>query len=359
MLELWDCLGDDKRTILEETIRENPLSRFVWFEKFLDSLIYRPGESRVSPNWEYWVRTLLVSSSRALFRVYLRVLTTPGRGTGSIARIVPFDTPIVHIRWALRLHDWRVSVNMDDVYTNPYLAKVDAGSDILSDPGWLQLQQAVQELPLEIIRMIQDSMYEPVFGPKDVVLPYVDPKDLRHFGDLNSELYDRYHSLYYSENMWILADGPLDEIDEWFTKMYRSTLSAIKNVTIRWTRADFDETEWLKLEPDRFIETQVDRGGSEGLNNIQALNDYARACQRISDYLKHIWTEKLMILRELNLDLLVVDATDAYGPDGDYLGVEVYPLITWFESNLPCYLQVWAPDDELASQIYDHIMLRQ
>ena len=312
----------------------------------------------MTPSDEYWFRTLVVSSSPALFRVYLRTLTTPGCERGSIARRLPFDTLISHSAWWAGWHDWRLSVNMDDLYTNPYPANINVGIDRHSDTGWLQLQRAVQELPLEIIRMIQDSMYESVFGSKDVVLPHVDSKDLCHFSALNSELYNRYHSLYYSENMWILADGPLERIDECFGEMFYSTMSAIKNVTIRWTRAEVDEAAWLELEPDRFIETQLDKGGPEGLNNIQALSDYIGARQHISDELKYIWTDKLMILGALNVDLLVVDATDAYGPNGDYLGVKAHPFSPWFDNNLPHHLEVWAPDEELASQIYDRIMPR-
>lgn len=359
MLELWDRLGHDQRMILEETIRELPLSHFVWFEKFLASMIFRPGESWVTPRQEHWFRTLVVSSSPALFRVCLKILTTPGRETGSIASRLPFDSRISHSAWWAGYRDWRLSVNMDDVYTNPYPANVDVGINRVSDAGWLQLQQAVQELPPEIIRMIQDSMYESVFGSKDVLLPYVNPKNLRHFSALNSELYDKYHNLYYSENMWILADGPLDRIDECFTGMYRSTMLAIKNVTIRWTRADVDEAEWLELEPDRFIETQLDKRGPEGLNNVQALSDYMWFRQRIASELKRIWTIKLMMLTALDLDLLVVDATDAYGSYGQYLGVNVHPVVSWFENSPQRHVEVWAPDEELASQIYDHIMPRQ
>ena len=244
-----------------------------------------------------------------------------------------------------------------DIYTSAYPGNVDIDSQ--SDAKWLQLQKAMQKLPLDISRMIQDSMYESVFGPKDVILPYVDPKDLRHFSALNSKLYEKYHNLYYSENMWILADGPSDKIERCFDEMPRSTELAIRKVTIRWTRADVDEIEWLELEPDRFIQTQIDEGGPEGLDNMQAVIDYSWARQRISNELRRIWTNKALVLRSLDLDLLVVDATDAYGPNEEYLGLEVVRFFPKFYHNFPYHLEVWAPDEDLASQIYDGILAKQ
>ncbi|CAD6587755.1 MAG: hypothetical protein ASARMPRED_003245 [Alectoria sarmentosa] len=103
--------------------------------------------------------------------------------------------------------------------------------------------------------MIQDSVYEIVFGPKDVVLPCVDPNDLRHFSAPNSELYDNYHALYYSKNMWMLADGPEDEIRLCFQSMSLRAESAIRNVTIRWTRGDIVAAKWSKLELEQLMET--------------------------------------------------------------------------------------------------------
>lgn len=57
-----------------------------------------------------------------------------------------------------------MSVNLD-ANANSHSGDADANS--VTD--WLQLQKAVQELPFDIHRMIQDSVYEIVFGPKDVV----------------------------------------------------------------------------------------------------------------------------------------------------------------------------------------------
>ena len=143
-----------------------------------------------------------------------------------------------------------MSVNQD---ANPNSHSGDA--DVNSDIDWLQLQKAVRELPFDINCMIQDYVYEIVFGPKNVVLSYVDPNDLRHFSALDSELYGKYHTLYYSKNMWMLADGPEDEIRLCFQSMSLRAESAIRNVTIRWTRGDVVAAKWSKLELEQFMET--------------------------------------------------------------------------------------------------------
>lgn len=213
ILKLWDRLNDDNRTILEETLRKLPMSHFIWFEKLLDYLKYRFGEPWMTGD-RYLFRCLVPSSSPALFKIYLRILTTPGREPGRLQHQNWYNPPISHNAWWHEWCDWRMSLNLD-ANANSHLADV----DVNSDTEWLQLQKAVQELPIDINRMIRDSVHEIVFGPKDVVLPYVDPNDLRHFSALNSELYGKYHELYYSKNMWILADGPEEEIGLCFQSM--------------------------------------------------------------------------------------------------------------------------------------------
>lgn len=227
-----------------------------------------------------------------------------------------------------------------------------------SDAEWLQLQKAVLELPLDINRMIQDSLYETVFGPKDVVLPWVDPNDLYHFSTLNSELYKKYHKLYYAENMWIFADGPTAvKIELCLERMSHNTRSAIKNVTLRWTSRDIDEAVWSRLEPDQFLRTQIDEGGAQGLDNWQAFRDYTSARKNISEELGDIWVDKAMELRRLDLDLLVLDATAAYGLNEEYLGVKVAnELWSRFPGGLKCRLEVWAPDKDIANQISNIIV---
>ena len=45
ILKLWDRLDDDSRTILEEIFRKLPMSHFICFEKLLDYLTYRFGDT--------------------------------------------------------------------------------------------------------------------------------------------------------------------------------------------------------------------------------------------------------------------------------------------------------------------------
>lgn len=360
ILNLWDRFrNDDRRSILEETLRELPMSHFIWFEKLLDYLEYR--RERRMTGGRHWFS----ESSPALFRVFVKILTTPGHEPGSLIRqdrytlYNPYHTVNSHSAWWAGWRDWQMSVG-SEFYKDLYSVdvKTDGGCNSDSDAEWLRLQKKVQELPLDISRMIQDSMYESVFGPKDVVLPYVDPKDLCHFSALNSELYDKYFERYYSKNMWILADGPPDEIERCFQCMPQRTRLAIRNLTIRWTKEDIDVAEWLKLDADRFLRTQIEEGGAEGLDNMSALHEYSFACWECCKELKTIWRSKAYELRSLDLDLLIVDATDAYGPNEEFLGLEFAREFPRFDCQIPYDLRVFAPNDEFAQQIYDCLVAR-
>ena len=349
ILDLWHRLDGDHRSVLEETFRELPMSRFVWFENLLDHLKFHHGQPWMSGS-RHLFRLLVFSSSPALFKLYLEILTTPGREPAGFKPRL-YQSSISHNTWWLERNSWRNSVYSD---TSPRIHSAD--TDITSDVEWLQLQNAVLELPLDISRMIQDSMYETVFGPKDVVLPWVDPNDLCHFSALNSDLYDKYHQIYYAKNMWVLADGPAEEIKLCLERMSQATRSAIRNVTLRWTREDIDEDEWSRFELGQFMRTQIDEGGAEGLDNMQALYSYEYARKNILEELKRIWLQKVRELRTLDLDLLVLDATTAYGPNEEYLGVEVAREMAQFYRNTPYRLEVYAPDEDLANEMFDLIV---
>ena len=97
-LKLWDRLDDDSRTILEEIFRKLPMLHFIWFEKLLDYLKHRFGEPWVTRD-RHLFRRLVPSSPPALFKIYLRIRTTPGREPGSLQHQNWYNPLVSHNDW--------------------------------------------------------------------------------------------------------------------------------------------------------------------------------------------------------------------------------------------------------------------
>lgn len=95
ILNLWRRLDDDHRTILEETLRGLPMSRFIWFEEILDHFVYRQGKARMMGDL-YLSFHLIPSSPLVLSKLYLEILTTPGREPGKPQYQTLYNSPITH-----------------------------------------------------------------------------------------------------------------------------------------------------------------------------------------------------------------------------------------------------------------------
>lgn len=83
---------------LKETLRKLPMSHFIWFEKLLNYLKYRFGEPWMTGD-RHPFRRLVLSSSPAFFKIYLRILKTPEREPGNLQHQNWYDPPVSHNTW--------------------------------------------------------------------------------------------------------------------------------------------------------------------------------------------------------------------------------------------------------------------
>ena len=224
---------------------------------------------------------------------------------------------------------------------------------------WVKLQGAIQGLPMDVNLLIRDSLHEEIFGPgKEIVFPLHEPRYLQHFRALDRHLYKKYHYIFYSQNMWVIEEGPGDSIFQYprDTKAYQ--LSQIKNLTLKWTPRD---RNWEELDVGQFIDLHTKEGGADGMDNVQAVYDFLRICEGATYELRNTWWKKLEeVLTMTHLDSLIIDARDAFAPDGEYLGLTAARDCDWSRSSiLPKNLQVLAPDSDLVGQIYDVIVAKE
>ena len=224
-------------------------------------------------------------------------------------------------------------------------------------PEWIKLQQAVQNLPLDVNLVIRDALLEQSFGPgKEIVFPINEPSYLQHFRALDRQLLDKYHYIYYSQNMWFIEEGPATWLMQYAYEFMPYQFSQIRNLTLKWTCKDYCGEG---LEAATFLDWCIEEGGTEGLDNLQTMFDFSKLCEKVREELEFTWWNKMELISSMELEYLVIDARDAFAPDGQYLGLRTAHDCNWTRfSNFPDHLRVLAPDNDLADQIYDILVTK-
>ena len=337
--------------MLEETLREAPLSHFQWFEQLLWYLEVHRGK----PVHTFVFRHIFRASSPGRFKACLQILTTPGRNPTEHSDEMDYRHTDNHERVdrlfrELKSHSGGSKV--DGKKAAP--ACVDSSNE---NSKWVKLQRAIQGLPLDVNLLIRDSMHEEIFGPgKEIVFPLREPRYLQHFGALDRHLYNKYHYIFYSQNMWVIEEGLGDSMFKKSKNTVPYQLSQIRNLTLKWTRRDCN---WGELDVGRFIDLHTKEGEAYGMDNMRACYDFLRICIMATYELKRTWSEKLEKVSMMHLDSLIIDARDAFAPDGEYLGLTAASSVCSRYIILPKKLQILAPDSHLAGQIYDVIVANE
>lgn len=351
-MALWNTLDTEKRAILEETLREAPLSHFQWFEQLLWYLEVHRGK----PVHTFVFRYIFRTSSPGRFKACLQILTTPGRNPTEHSDEMDHrhTDNSKRVEWLSReLKTVLGGPNVDDKKVG--LACVTSSNESVK---WVELQRAIQGLPLDVNLLIRDSMHEDIFGPrKKIVFPLREPSYLQHFRALDRQLYNKYHYIFYSQNMWVIEEGHGDPIFKYAKDTMPYQLSQIRNLKLKWTRRDCN---WEELDVGKFINLYTKEGDADGMDNMRACYDFLRISEMATHELKRTWSKKLDEVSMMPLDSLIIDARDAFAPHGDYLGLITAHNCKWSRySILPKNLQVLAPDSDLAGQIYDIIVAKK
>lgn len=335
--------------MLEETLREAPLSHFQWFEQLLSYLENHGG----TPAHRFVFRYIFRRCPPGRLKACLQIFTTPGRR--QTEHIIEMDH-----RYANKRVEW-LSQELKTHSGGPNVVGKRAGPACVGSNNessrWVKLQRAIQGLPTDVNLLIRDSMHEEIFGPgKEIVFPLREPKYLQHFRALDRQLYNKYHYIFYSQNTWVIEEGPGDSVfkDVKYTMPYQ--LSQIRKLTLKWTRGDCNREV---LDVGQFIDLYTKEVDADGMDNIQAVYDFLRICEIVKHELTRTWSKKLEGVSMMRLDSLVIDAREAFAPDGEYLGFTTASMCDPSRCcMLPKDLQVLAPDSDLAGQIYDLLVAK-
>jgi len=225
------------------------------------------------------------------------------------------------------------------------------------DPSWRHFQERVQDLPPEMFRMVENMVFEEAFGPKRV-FPYEDPAIMNIFLALDRRLYRMYSDIYWCQNTWVIGQGSVDKTMRFMTQRpYDASIKefslqiphrlalGIKSVHIRLNKEDVpSSTDWLETT-DSELDTPL------GLEDRLIIQQYQNECEYFTCTAFRTWQDKFERLAVLNLRHLTLDLTEAYAPNGEYIGVGAVERFIPFVHGLPPDFSILAPTKTLVEEI--------
>ena len=352
ILAFWDRSTNDKRAILEQTLRDLPLTHFSCLERVLQQVERRPRMGT-----RYLLDELTNVCSPERFKACLMILTTPGRDYRVPISEIEYPVPAIGDE-DLNDSDWKSNYCHNE--DSEAKEEREALARAREHAAWIRLQKAVQSLPLDLKLLIRDTLLEGVFGPgREIVYPYEEPTYLGYFRALDRRLYDKYSHIYYCQNTWVIAEGSASWLIEYNHFITPEVCSKIRNITLRWTWRDAMDVGPIRPDVEDYIDREMKAAGAGGFDNWEIMGKYYITCPRVEWELEIIWLQKSREIGCMQLDNLVIDAREAFAPDGKFLGLEAARC--WAVSDKPpYYLEVWAPnrDNYLADQMLDIVSRR-
>lgn len=120
----------------------------------------------------------------------------------------------------------------------------------------------------------------------------------------------------------------------------------IRRVEIRFTKDD------LQRPSSRPLITRLNVGEEQkSVDSFQALEEYRSECKIFALNIMQLWSDKFDRIAFLALEHLTIDFTEAYGPDGDFLGVDAVQGLLPFMYRMPVEFRILAPTKVLEKQI--------
>lgn len=153
--------------------------------------------------------------------------------------------------------------------------------------------------------------------------------------------------------MWVIGEGSAKKLIETSNSTTPTILSRIRNITLKWTWRDAREHGPIQPDVQKYVDAMMEMEGPEDFDNVKVMLKFKWACTNVTSELDHIWWQKSREIGSMNLHVLVIDAREAFAPDGEFLGLEA--AHEWEESDHPpYYLEIWAPEngENLAGQIF-------
>ena len=259
----------------------------------------------------------------------------------------------------------------------------------LSNPFEAQYQR----LPAEICSIIMKMIFEEAFGPRKVHRyrnRELDLQVMNNFLALDRGMYEQYFELYWTNNIWVIKNGPVSKTMRFMTdvratklrlpeKLFKPNLEYSRQVPSRAAlkiqslelcfHSDdaSDPADWTELIGSKQCGSidWADSPSSEdnctprsqSFSNPEDFraareNFYKEHPQHFTTVALRQWQDKFDRVAVLNLRHLVLDMREAkVPPDGEYLGVRAAELLIPFVAGTPADFKILAPTEEYEEQI--------
>lgn len=142
--------------------------------------------------------------------------------------------------------------------------------------------------------------------------------------------------------VWVIDDGPPAVSTDLLYQMPTLQVWNILAVQLRFTLND------LSVEGRPLTAGVVPRAG-QGLD--EAMGRLSMNGNLVAELVK-VWQAKYDQIAVLRLDSLILDMTEAFNPDGEFLGVDVARSLPRFIHGRPRNFMVLAPTEEWKDEIY-------
>ena len=239
--------------------------------------------------------------------------------------------------------------------------------EAIKDDDWHELQQRILSLPTEIRNMIESSLWDVAFQPGKIFPRALRQIAWRNFArkvhqdeisyhlpvprlfPLNKEMYAQMRTKYWSGNTWVIGYGSagstlvfLDHVPD-----PASTGLNIKlHLELRLAMRDYSEAPWIYRDIG-------DSDPAKAGDILGILTLYQVMLDNCSNLSESNWGEKFRAIAVLqNLEELTINFTDAFSPDGEFLGVKSARNFRRFRHGLPPVFKIIAPTEDLKQELY-------
>ena len=214
------------------------------------------------------------------------------------------------------------------------------------------------------------------------------PPNPKAFEALNSRLYHEYRQSLWSESTWVIGEGSPFYSTDFLLDIPATIYHDIRSVELKFTLRDLglslgqsadDQGSTYVIDEGptghtNYNETSNDDANNDDANNDDANNNDANNDDADSQWnninssaedntslttdLTTMWWDKFYAVSSLNLTHLRLDFTDAYGPEGNFLGDDLARTLVPFSHGIPANLEIIATDSDAEDRLRNIVVAR-
>lgn len=219
-----------------------------------------------------------------------------------------------------------------------------------------ELRLGLQKLPKELCDAIESAFIKDTLAPGFIFPDQAPGPDGKHlfFGSsfeptryevllgLNRENY-LVHGAQFWSNLFVIGKGPAWFSMRWLERMHDDVKAKVRNVYISLSRDDNPERSNSRAE---YLARASDHGGI--LDPLGSMQLFDSEVVDFNTTLQNRWYRKMMCLKHLKLERLIIDVRDAFGLDDTFVGLSFMRTMPPFV-NKPQSAKIIANDDALAA----------